>query len=392
MKLANGDELKHYWLEICAIGNPVKVLYLDDGFWDGNYIHEGKLRSGTFGWCHLRMVPPTFLTIGLAPSVAFNKYGFVHGNPVMGIDPSGRSFLSVTINIGILGALGAGFSVAANGVRNRSQGKDFWQGSGDAARNGAILGVVAGLLPFVGLGLALFGILDSFENLDAVLSQNDATDEQKRYAYGYVALNVFAFGLAKRGAGSPKQSTFWYNPSAFQSLAYRQSVTEMMTMSTKLYNFAASFPRWYNKKNTVSLGLLRSKISGAFRIIALSNQKDGVIPEAYNRIVPQEMKVAFDDASLPPSSSLPHAEPRIDAWAANHGYEVVGKAASKGICDLCATEMVSSGQTFFGPLQSKGAFDGTSLAELNIALGFDPAGVVGAGASGAAGGADDEDY
>ncbi len=37
-------------------------------------------------------------------------------------------------------------------------------------------------------------------------------------------------------------------------------------------------------------------------------------------------------------------------------------------------------------------FEGTSLAELNIALGFDPAGVVGTGASGAAGGTNDEDY
>jgi RHS repeat-associated protein len=37
---SDGDELTHYWLEISSANNPSEKIFVDDGFWDGNYIHE----------------------------------------------------------------------------------------------------------------------------------------------------------------------------------------------------------------------------------------------------------------------------------------------------------------------------------------------------------------
>jgi RHS repeat-associated protein len=96
---------------------------------------------------------------------SFNKYGMAHGNPVMGTDPTGMWLGAVLL----IGLMGAAFSVAANGLHNWSHKKSFFDGSWEAARNGAILGVTSALFPAVGLGLALFGILDSLQNLDDVM-------------------------------------------------------------------------------------------------------------------------------------------------------------------------------------------------------------------------------
>ena len=91
---------------------------------------------------------------------SFHKYLYVHGDPVNGADPTGK-YLGAAVSVSIMAGIGATFAVTANGLRNKSQGQSFWQGSKDAAWKGAVLGVVAGLFPVVGLGFALFAIMDS---------------------------------------------------------------------------------------------------------------------------------------------------------------------------------------------------------------------------------------
>jgi hypothetical protein len=216
------------------------------------------------------------------------------------------------------------------------------------------------------------------------MMDTDATDNQRAAAYALVAFSVVGGALAKKGAGSPKKSSFWFNPKAFQGFEYRAKVTDMMKMSRDLVNFASTLKWWDNKNITVAYGLLRHKLTGSFRIISMSNKQNGRIPDIYKSTVPKETEVVFTDNSLPPNANTTHAEPRIDAWAGQNGYEVVGKGASKGICNECAPSMVENGEAFFGPTLSPGYQEmGVSTAELNATFGFNLGNTVGAGMAGA---------
>ncbi len=88
---------------------------------------------------------------------SFNRYGYVWNNPLKFNDPSGEFVITLSAIIGSAifkaAAIGAGVSVAVNGINNLANGQGFFDGAGAAALSGAISGVIS-----FGIGSATAGI------------------------------------------------------------------------------------------------------------------------------------------------------------------------------------------------------------------------------------------
>ena len=126
--------------------------------------------------------------------LSFNKYGYVHGNPILGADPSGNDFSIAGISVGNAMRIGfAGFAggVAVNALRNNALNRPWYEGALEAGATGALLLPLMILNPEFAIFVVLYGLADSLGVAYRVFSDKNSTVAQKVYASLYIALNVF---------------------------------------------------------------------------------------------------------------------------------------------------------------------------------------------------------
>ena len=130
----------------------------------------------------------------LSDPFSFNKYGFVHANPISGVDPSGLMFgisasmVTTALKLSIIGAVGG---VAVNALRNSALNRPWYEGALEAAGTGAILLPLMAVSPELAIFVMVFGLADSLGVAARVFQDRNATLEQKVSASLYIAVNVF---------------------------------------------------------------------------------------------------------------------------------------------------------------------------------------------------------
>ncbi len=150
---------------------------------------------------------------------SLHKYLYVHGDPVQGVDPTGRSLIGTVKAVGIritIGAIsGAAAGVVLNGIRNKAMGQSFFSGAMAAAILGGSFGAVIALVPFAAYGFVAYGAIDSIWVLGKVFS-TPSTPQQKAWAATYLLANVLlgAMGVkyARSHAANARQTgrSVWY--------------------------------------------------------------------------------------------------------------------------------------------------------------------------------------
>ena len=106
------------------------------------------------------------------------------------------------------GALGGGIGVFANGVSNYSTGRGFLENAGWAAGAGMLLGPIAVAFPFMGLGLAVWGMVASTSQMYQVWGNVDSSMGQKAASLALVGLACFGTYSAGKNI---QVNGFWYN-------------------------------------------------------------------------------------------------------------------------------------------------------------------------------------
>jgi RHS repeat-associated protein len=142
---------------------------------------------------------------------SFNKYGFVHGDPVMGSDPTGMSYLSASI--GVMAITGGLFGGVAGGVLSVYSGTNLLLGVLTGAITGAIIGVglVYGGIAAVGyagwIGSLLMSMVAGEVSIITFLTALQASEQkqqgpppssdQARNDYDYARLSLAIYSGAR---------------------------------------------------------------------------------------------------------------------------------------------------------------------------------------------------
>jgi RHS repeat-associated protein len=172
-------------------------------FWETRWIeHNGEAFDSRIGQLYLRARwydGHRFTTLdpyagNASDPLSFNKFGFVHANPITGIDPRGWDFtvagikVSSIVKLGMIGAVGG---VALNALRNNALNRPWYEGALKAAGTGAILLPLMVASPELAVLMVLYGLADSMEVAYQVYSDPNTSIEQRVYAALYVAVNIF---------------------------------------------------------------------------------------------------------------------------------------------------------------------------------------------------------
>jgi RHS repeat-associated protein len=145
--------------------------------------------------------------------LSFNKYQFVHANPVMGVDPSGNEF-SVSGRLAVASISGGLASIGVNGINNYINNNRFFDGAANSYLAGSVLGPLAYSVPVAGLVLSTLGVGYSSIQAYRVLGDDKTSIGQQAAALSLLALSVFG---THSSVANIRANGFWYNNSFLQT-------------------------------------------------------------------------------------------------------------------------------------------------------------------------------
>jgi RHS repeat-associated protein len=146
--------------------------------------------------------------------LSLHKYLYVHGDPIAGIDPSGREFSvsGLAVSVAIQSGIGATLGLALNAAANYAQGRALTYGAWQAAVAGAVLAPAAAASSLLAVGLAGYGIYASSDIVETVFSNPNSTIGQRATAVALLGASIFG-GYA--AAKNVRLGGFWReNPTA----------------------------------------------------------------------------------------------------------------------------------------------------------------------------------
>jgi RHS repeat-associated protein len=156
---------------------------------------------------------------------SLHKYLYTHADPVNGYDYTGLSMMTSVMSACSIGMkiaaahplitasiLGGCIGLLANGVSNYSMGHGFFENVDWAVGTGVLLGPAAVAFPFLGMGLAMWGMYASTAQMFQVFGNPNSS-------MGQHAASLALIGLAGLGTYSAVKNIqvngFWYNTKIF---------------------------------------------------------------------------------------------------------------------------------------------------------------------------------
>jgi RHS repeat-associated protein len=287
---------------------------------------------------------------------SLHKYLYVHGDPVQGVDPSGKWTLAVKLSVTAI--IGGSFGVLGNGLANVSHNRGFFENWGSAFLWGGGLAVVGALFPVLGVALAGVGLGFAIDNWRQVMFDDpSATPKQRWAASGLVILSLVGSVFSARyGANASRQGAFWYNPGAFTtggSTSFRAALVKLVDLGAALRRAHADL--WSGK--TTGIGLFRNRATGRFFLAAMGNERNGLPRPQARDVLPPDVELPRFDPDLVPtqfrgSRGNPHAEVRLWFWAQSEGHDMIAAGASRDVCGDCVPFLMQRGVGIGSPVEA----------------------------------------
>jgi RHS repeat-associated protein len=275
---------------------------------------------------------------------SLHKYVYAGNNPITRTDPTGHDWataLGTLITASIIGAL---FCVVANGLRNVSNGKDFFENAGWAALTGAVLAPICVLFPFLGVVLAGIGLGDSIDNALRVFGNPNATFNQKAAAVLLIGMNVWG-GYAAADYASSTDS-IWFNARLFAAEGVNGAPAfqrEVLQIQERVAQLSEALGKSKDFGETMAYGLARDGSGKIVKIVGNNGSQNGYIRPGVRKILAPDEIIA---------SGREDAEMNVLMYMKQNNLEPITIGATRPVCDNCAMSLSFEGVMIATPLKT----------------------------------------